>query len=151
MKFRRNTAAGAASNDAVLEAGEPGFETDTGVLQIGDGTHKWSELPDTHRMQSKTSADAAYAALVNLARSPELIISGTITRNSNGAATSAPVTWPDGTPGTYTADALSTAFPGAVDAYHVTYGSPTQKTFTQPLITRDVSGAAVNVPAITVA
>ena len=59
--------------------------------------------------------------------------------------------WPDGTPGTYTADTLSSTFPGAVDAYHITYGSPVTKTFTQPAITRDpATGATTNVPAITV-
>src|ERR1039457_3781619 len=47
-----------------------------------------------------------------------------MTRNTAGAVTSAGVTWPDGTVGTYTTDVLSTAFPGAVDAYHVSYGAP---------------------------
>lgn len=86
-----------------------------------------------------------------LARNPDLLIVGTVTRDANGAATSAPVVWPDGSPGTYTATTLSTAFPGAVDAYTITYGSPVTKTFTQPAITRDANGAATAVPAITVA
>jgi len=100
-----------------------------------------------------TSATAAaIAQLSTWARNPDLLIAGTVTRDANGAATSAPVLWPNGQPGTYTADTVSTAFPGAVDAYHITYGSPVAKTFTQPLITRDAStGAATNVPAITVA
>lgn len=84
------------------------------------------------------------------ARNPDQLIAGTVTRDSNGAATSAPVVWPDGSPGTYTADTVSTAFPGAVDAYHITYGSPVTKTYTQPTITRDATGAATNVPAIVV-
>ena len=91
------------------------------------------------------------ASYKQIARNPDLIITGTITRDVNGAATSAPVTWPDGTPGTYTATTVSSAFPGAVDAYTITYGSPVTKTYTQPLITRNASGAATNVPAITVA
>ena len=94
---------------------------------------------------------STYARYTQLAKSPDLLITGAITRDANGAATSAPVTWPDGSPGTYTADTVSTAFPGAVDAYHITYGSPVTKTYTQPLITRDPSsGAATNVPAIVV-
>lgn len=84
------------------------------------------------------------------ARNPDLLVAGTVTRDANGAATSAPVVWPDGSPGTYTADTLSTAFPGAVDAYHITYGSPVIQTYTQPAITRDTTGAATNVPAIVV-
>ena len=85
-----------------------------------------------------------------LARTPDSLISGAITRDPTGAATTAPVTWPDGTPGTYTALVLSAAFPGAVDSYQITYGSPVTKTYTQPAITRDANGAAVTVPAITV-
>jgi hypothetical protein len=96
-------------------------------------------------------ANAVYAAFVNLARIPELIIAGAVTRDSNEAALSAPVVWPDGKTGTYTADTLSTAFPGAVDGYHITHvdGAVT-KTYTQPTVTRDSNGAATNVPAITI-
>lgn len=94
--------------------------------------------------------DATYASLANLARNPDLLIAGSITRDANNAATSAPVVWPDGTPGTYTATTVSTAFPGAVDAYTVTYGSPVTKTFTQPAVTRNAAGAATAVPAIVV-
>lgn len=86
-----------------------------------------------------------------LARTPDVLISGTVTRDGNGAATSAPVVWPDGTAGTYTADTVSTVFPGAVDAYHITYGSPVTKTYTQPAVTRDpASGVTTAVPAIVV-
>ena len=88
--------------------------------------------------------------LASLARTPDVLISGAVTRDANGAATSAPVVWPDGTPGAYTALVLSSAFPGAVDSYKVTYGSPMTATYTQPTVTRDANGAAINVPAITV-
>jgi len=80
-----------------------------------------------------TKQDAATLA-ATLVLNPDLLIVGTITRDANGAATSAPVVWPDGSPGTYTATTLSTDFPGAVDAYTVTYGSPVTKTYTQPAI-----------------
>lgn len=58
--------------------------------------------------------------------------------------------WPDGTPGTFTALVLSSAFPGAFDSYSITYGSPATKIYTQPTITRNVAGAATAVPAIVV-
>lgn len=90
------------------------------------------------------------ATLKQWARNPDVLIAGAVTRDTNGAATSAPVVWPDGTPGAYTALTLSTAFPGAVDSYKVTYGSPVVKTFTQSAITRDSNGAPTNVPQIVV-
>jgi hypothetical protein len=85
------------------------------------------------------------------AANPDSLIAGVITRDANGAATSAPVVWPDGATGTYTATTVSTAFPGAVDAYTITrVGSPTL-TYTQPLMTRDANGAVTNRPTIAVA
>lgn len=92
----------------------------------------------------------ALAQLVQWARNIDQLIVGTITRDSNNAVTSAPVIWPDGTVGTYTADTVSVSFPGVVDAYHVTYGSPVTKTFTQPVVTRNASGAVTSLPAIVV-
>jgi hypothetical protein len=44
LLFRRDTAANWTSNNPVLSAGEPGFETDSGKLKIGDGTTTWSNL-----------------------------------------------------------------------------------------------------------
>lgn len=81
----------------------------------------------------------------------DALIVGAVTRDANGAATSAGVVWPDGTSGTYTATTVSVVFPGAVDAYTVTYaGSPT-RTVTQPALTRDSNGAVTSRPAMTVA
>ena len=54
-----------------------------------------------------------------LSKLPEMLISGTITRNSDGAATSAPVLWPNGNGGSYAALVLSTAFPGLVDSWKI--------------------------------
>lgn len=73
-----------------------------------------------------------------------------ITRNLYGTATSASVTWPDGTFGVYTATNLSSLFTGAVDAYTVTYLGSVTRTLTQPTVTRDSSGAVINQPVITV-
>lgn len=88
-----------------------------------------------------------------LAGNPDLLIAGAITRDANGAATVAPVVWPDGRPGVYTATIMSTAFPGAVDAYTVSYdGVETDFTYTQPAVTRDsTTGAVTARPAMTVA
>lgn len=102
------------------------------------------------KLLNTEAASAAYLGLVQAAKNPDTIITGAITRNGDGAVTSAAVVWPNGVPGTFTADTLSTAFPGAIDGYHITYGSPVTATFTQPTLTRDASGAAITVPAIVV-
>lgn len=92
-----------------------------------------------------------YVQYIALAGDPDLLITGAITRDANDAATSAPVTWPDGTPGVYTATSVSGTFPGAVDAYTITYGSPATRTYTQSAVTRNANGAVTTRPAITVA
>jgi hypothetical protein len=48
IQLRRSTAASAATSNPTLAAGEPGFETDTGKLKIGDGTADWNSLPYQH-------------------------------------------------------------------------------------------------------
>ena len=62
IRFRRATAAVAATNNRVLAAGEPGFETDTGLLKVGDGVSGWKNLPDSNVMLSKGAASSTYAA-----------------------------------------------------------------------------------------
>lgn len=84
-----------------------------------------------------------------IASNPDSLIVGNITRNTDGAATSASVVWPDGTAGTYTGTP-SLTFAGAIDSYTITYGSPVTKTYTQPSVTRDSNGAVISRPAITV-
>jgi len=140
IRVRRGTAVQWSTANPVLAAGEPGEETDTGKVKFGDGTTSWLGLP----AQLRSTDPVNYTAL---ARTPDVLITGTVTRNSAGAVTSAPVTWPDGVTGTYTADTLSTLFPGAVDAYHVTHGSAT---YTQPAVTRDATGAVTAAPQIVV-
>lgn len=45
IQVRRGTAADwTAANPTLLE-GEPGLETDTGLLKYGDGVTAWNELP----------------------------------------------------------------------------------------------------------
>jgi hypothetical protein len=115
---------------------------DPGVPEVGDAL-VW----DGDKYVATTISES-YASLASLAADPDLLIVGTITRDGNGAATAADVEWPDGTEGAYTATTVSTAFPGAVDAYTVTYGDPATRTFTQPAVTRDANGAVTVRPAI---
>jgi hypothetical protein len=44
IQLRRGTAAFWTDENPVLHHGEPGFETDTGKLKIGDGETFWREL-----------------------------------------------------------------------------------------------------------
>ena len=69
------------------------------------------------------------------------------TRDVNGAIVDAQITWPDGEIGEFTTDVASTAFPGAIDAWHATYKD---KLITQPIVIRDINGAVVSQPRIEV-
>lgn len=44
IKFRRDTASNFTSNNPTLAAGEPGFETDSGKVKVGDGSTVWTSL-----------------------------------------------------------------------------------------------------------
>jgi hypothetical protein len=94
--------------------------------------------------------DDVEAALVQLARDPSQLFSGSVTSDGNGAPTSASVVWPDGVTGVYSGTASGT-FPGAVDSYTLTRSGAPTITYTQPAVTRDASGYITNRPAITVA
>ncbi|REG57774.1 hypothetical protein B0G80_0408 [Paraburkholderia sp. BL6669N2] len=74
------------------------------------------------------------------------------TRDANEAIVTASIVWPDGATGTFTTDVASSAFPGAIDAWHATHVlARVTKTATQPAITRDANGAVTAQPAITIA
>lgn len=45
LQFRRGTARQWSDYNPVLNAGEPGFETDTHQLKVGDGVQSWVDLP----------------------------------------------------------------------------------------------------------
>lgn len=45
FKLRRDNQEAWALVNPVLQAGEPGLETNTGRYKIGNGTHRWSDLP----------------------------------------------------------------------------------------------------------
>lgn len=71
------------------------------------------------------------------------------TRNIDDAITTATVKWPDGATGVFTSTKLSTEFPGAIDAYTVTYEKgDISYTLTQPTVTRNASGAVTAQPDI---
>ena len=73
------------------------------------------------------------------------------TRDSNGVVTTAEIIWPDGASGTYTADTISTAFPGSTDAWHATHTvAGLTKTVTQTAVTRNVDGSVSAQPIITI-
>jgi hypothetical protein len=101
--------------------------------------------------------DARYGTIVNVQikawSNGQLYQLTTATRDANEAITTASVLWPDGSTGTFTTDTASTAFPGAIDAYHVTYvpSSGFSKTISQPTVTRDAAGAIIAQPALAVA
>lgn len=44
IQWRRGTAAEWTAADPVLENGEPGYETDTRRLKVGDGVTAWTAL-----------------------------------------------------------------------------------------------------------
>lgn len=94
------------------------------------------------------------ASLVQLARDPDALFAGAVTRNADGAATSAVVEWPDkvngvAVSGTYSGIA-STTFPGSINSYTITRNVTPTVTYTQPAVTRDASGYITNRPPITV-
>lgn len=45
IKFKRGKSTSWTTKNLLLEAGEPGFETDTKRLKIGDGSTLWNDLP----------------------------------------------------------------------------------------------------------
>lgn len=49
FQLKRGTANRWRELNPILEAGEPGFELDTGKLKIGDGTSNWKDLEYTNK------------------------------------------------------------------------------------------------------
>ena len=45
FQLRRSISSNWTSTNPILQAGEPGFETDTYKLKIGDGITRWNLLP----------------------------------------------------------------------------------------------------------
>lgn len=72
-----------------------------------------------------------------------------ITRDSDGVATTATVKWPDGSAGTFTTTTKNSTW-FCVDAYTITH-SDSSKTVTQSTVTRNSAGEVTTKPALTVA
>lgn len=68
FQTRRDTAANWTSANPTLSAGEPGYETDTGKLKIGDGSTAWTSLAYfriTPNLQSVTSSATVTPTFLN--------------------------------------------------------------------------------------
>ncbi len=73
IQFRRGTAQDWINKDPLLDSGEPGFETDTGLYKIGDGIHYWVELNYANQALSPLIlADNADFVQKTTVRSPEV-------------------------------------------------------------------------------
>ena len=74
IQFRRGTAQEWAEKNPILESGEPGFETDTGLYKIGDGINYWSELQYANENLNNPIILADNAGFVDKTtiRSPEI-------------------------------------------------------------------------------
>jgi hypothetical protein len=124
--------------------------TSTQVLSgksINGGTNTLTNIPDS--ALTTVSPSKVTGLFADLAKNPDLLIVGSITRDANDIVSTASVTWIDGSPGTFTTDTINSTY-GTIDAYHITYGNPVTKTYYQDAVSRNSNGAVVNVPAIRV-
>lgn len=131
----------------------------TQVLQLG--TLSAAVNQQITQAVSASAASAAAAAATAAAISAQQLITWaytsafqlvSATRDANEAIVTASIVWPDGATGVFTTDVASTAFPGAIDAWHATHVLlGITKTVTQPAVTRDTNGAVTAQPAITIA
>ena len=91
FQFRRGNAAEWTSDDPILHAGEPGFESDTGKLKLGDGVHTWTELdyfPNVDDIVSGVASVDGQTGIVTLsasyaAKSTETSLSSHTANTSN--------------------------------------------------------------------
>lgn len=86
FKLRGGTAAEWASANPVLLAREPGIETDTLAIKIGDGTRPWNQLPYSGRNTQTllAEADAATVTRINALGVSALTTRVTNLENSGG-------------------------------------------------------------------
>ena len=70
--LRRDNSAKWIQNDPVLMLGEPGYETDSGKLKIGDGQTPWSSLHYYGGGES-VNIEVTYDELLNLKNTSSLI------------------------------------------------------------------------------
>jgi hypothetical protein len=82
MQQRRDTAANWTSNNPTLAAGELGFETDTYLFKIGDGTLSWTSLS-----YAAGGTSSSYAATATAAGTTTLTSTSKTTQNFTGTQT----------------------------------------------------------------
>lgn len=107
LQLRRGTAAQTASFTGAV--GEVTVSTDDHLLHVHDGVTPGGWLAQSPLQQRLLQW--AYSSAFQLVSA---------TRDANEAIVTASIVWPDGATGTFTTDAASTAFPGAIDAWHAT-------------------------------
>ncbi|HEF4835439.1 TPA: hypothetical protein SAO52_000115 [Burkholderia vietnamiensis] len=138
LKLRRGNSAQTGAFTGALS--EVTHNTDDGTLHVHDGSTPGGIIVQSPLNQRLLQW--AYAQSFCLVSA---------TRDANEAIITASIVWPDGATGTLTTDSASTAFPGAIDAWHATYVTGVNtKTVTQPTVTRNAAGAVVAQPAITI-
>ena len=59
LQLRTGSATQWAASTRILAVGEPGVETDSGRIKIGDGTNLWSALPWSGAAIGKSSTNGA--------------------------------------------------------------------------------------------
>jgi hypothetical protein len=68
IRLRRDTAANWTAANPTLSLGEPGVETDTGFVKIGDGSTAWTSLAYAAKQsQNAPLASPTFTGKVNLA------------------------------------------------------------------------------------
>jgi len=102
-------------------------------------------LPVT--IQTVSAVQDEDATIIGWAASEAYAITSA-TRDSDGVITTATVSWPDGSAGTFTRTTKNSTFL-TIDAYTVTHAS-SGKTVTQPTLTRDANGNVTAQPALTI-
>ncbi len=115
IKLRRDTAANWTSIDPVLALGEPGVETDTLKMKIGDGVSLWSEL-DYTSSENSVYADSAGSATT----------AGTVTTNAQPNITSLGTLTGVTSTGTVNLTSASNVSLGPVANVHITGGTSGQ-------------------------
>jgi|SRR5580765_72649 len=128
------------SSTPLVITNSPG--TDQFLKAIDSNNVEWADLSGTF-----PSADAVALGWF-ISQSFQL---DTITRDAYGAMLTANVTWPDSLSGEFTADIVSTLFPGSVDAWHITRDTLAGTvTYSQPEVTRDAEGNIIDMPPVEV-